>query len=228
MKPNGHAVLPTPKPAPLFAFGVPCGDMLHSEFAFCLAAMSGMGVPEGYRLGLARGQSSIIVQARNNIIEAVQHMGADYLLFLDSDMTFPANTAQRLLAHGKPIVGCAYKRRCPPYETMGRPLKDEKVELSEGLHEMRHLPLGVMLINMSVFDSLTKPYFRIPFVEGDNNYGEDLDFCNRVREAGHRVWCDVKLSQEIGHRGMVTFSEHGIVEIRAMRAALEEEARVGA
>jgi hypothetical protein len=108
---------------------------------------------------------------------------------------------------------------------MGRPLVDRKIEVDEGLVGMRHLPLGVMLIRMSVFDRLTKPYFRIPFVEGEDNYGEDLDFCNRAREAGFQVWCDVSASNEIGHLGLVTFTEAGLPEMEAAKQIVEQKAQ---
>jgi hypothetical protein len=210
---------------PTIAVGVPCGDLVHTWFALDLAMLVRQGIPEGNRIALIRGSSSIIVQARNNVVAAAQSAGAQWLMFLDSDMRFPFDILRRLRAHDKDIVGCAYKRRTPPYETMGRPLVDRKIEVDEGLVAMRHLPLGVMLIRMSVFDRLTKPYFRIPFVEGEDNYGEDLDFCNRAREAGFQVWCDVSASNEIGHLGLVTFTEAGLPEMEAAKQIVEQKAQ---
>lgn len=215
---NGNGEAP-----PVFAIGMACRDMMHSATAFDFATLTRYGVPD-HLIGLARGQSSIVAHARNNLVRAAKSMNATWLLFIDSDMTFPRDAAARLLAHGKDIVGCAYKRRTPPYDTMGQPIEDEKVELAEGLHEMRALGFGMILVKMSVFDRLVKPWFRHPFAEGDEDAeGEDRDFCNRAREVGYQIWCDVQLSQDIGHIGQVTFTEHGITEIRELRRQLDAE-----
>jgi hypothetical protein len=56
---------------------------------------------------------------------------------------------------------------------------------------------------MSVFDALTKPYFRYVTDEaGGEIVGEDYVFCDRARAAGFRIWCDATLSLEIGHLGL--------------------------
>ena len=65
---------------------------------------------------------------------------------------------------------------------------------------MRRIPTGCLLIRMSVFDALAKPYFRYVIDEvGGEIVGEDYVFCDRAREAGFRIWCDAALSLEIGH-----------------------------
>ena len=50
-------------------------------------------------------KSSIVAEARNDGVDLARQFGADFLLFLDSDMVFPSNTLHRLLAHGRDIVG---------------------------------------------------------------------------------------------------------------------------
>lgn len=127
----------------------------------------------------------------------------DHLLFLDSDMVFPRETLRRLLAHDLDIVGATYTKRVPPYPTLGALLPDAPRErIDQGLVEMLHLPTGCLLIRASVFQDLSKPWFRFETDEEAGVIrGEDYVFCERARAAGHRVWCDLVLSHDIGHLG---------------------------
>ena len=122
------------------------------------------------------------------------------MLFLDSDMVFPADTLQRLLSHGKDIVGATYTRRVPPYSALGAALTGDDLLQNGGCVAMKHMPTGCLMIRTSVFDDLDLPHFRLP-VRGETIIGEDYDFCDRARARGLDVWCDIALSFEIGHIG---------------------------
>src|SRR6476646_3392159 len=47
-----------------------------------------------------------LITARNRVATAALEWGADWLLFIDDDMSFPPNTLAALLAHGKRVIGC--------------------------------------------------------------------------------------------------------------------------
>jgi hypothetical protein len=53
------------------------------------------------------------MDARNHLADVAVNVidGASHILFLDSDMTFPPDTLQRLLDHKVPIVGADYVKR---------------------------------------------------------------------------------------------------------------------
>ena len=65
---------------------------------------------------------------------------------------------------------------------------------------------------MSVFEKMKRPYFRfIDKEESDElpegqTLGEDYYFCNKMREAGIRMWCDIDLSYQVGHVGQWVFT----------------------
>jgi len=59
---------------------------------------------------------------------------------------------------------------------------------------MQRIPTGCLLINMGVFDKLSKPYFRFETDANGAIVGEDYVFCDRAREAGFRIWCDAVMS----------------------------------
>lgn len=186
------------KKRPLVMIGVPCGDMLHSKFAICLWG-TGRGAKD-HRQGLATGHSSIVAHAREQCVNAALEAKADYLMFLDSDMLFPMNTIDRLLAHKKDVVCASYIRRGPPFDPMGHPVKDEDRTAKSGLIKMTHVPLGVCLIKMSIFSALARPFFRYETdLKNAHVRGEDFVFSEMVRASGVELWCDVDLSREIGH-----------------------------
>ena len=189
---------------PKVAICIPSGDMVHADFALSLAGLVNSTPP--METPVISAKSSIVAQARNNAVEMAQEFGADFIFFLDSDMVFPRDTLAQLLAHGREIVGATYVKRTPPHELLGAHLNPGGPPDPSGLLEMRHLPTGCLLIHKSVFDRLTRPYFRFLFDEESGHIiGEDYNFCDRAREAGFQVWCDPKLSFEIGHIGSQAF-----------------------
>jgi hypothetical protein len=188
---------------PSVAIAVPSGDMVHADFArayaeLCLASAK---LP----LHLITVKSSIVAQARNNGVELAKKYGADFLLFLDSDMLFPPTALFRLLLHGKDIVGATYTKRVAPFEILGTKLAEQPLNSSGDLLEMRRIPTGCLLINMQVFDKLSKPYFRFETDANGDIVGEDYVFCDRAREAGFRIWCDSLMSTELGHIGQAVY-----------------------
>lgn len=185
---------------PSVVIGYPSGDMVHAEFSMCLAALSRM---YGGKLGWVNSRHSIIANGRNNIVDQIQRLEEmEYLFFLDSDIVFPMDILEALLSHKKDIVGCVYNRRAPPFDVLGLPKDGKSLSVENGLVEMDALPTGCMLIKMSVFRKLTKPYFRGEVIEGETFVkGEDYSFCKAAREAGYRIWADIDASKKIGHIG---------------------------
>lgn len=184
---------------PKIAICFPSHDMVHADFALSLAGLCAVAHP--LDVVVVNPKSSIVAQARNNGVARAQEVGADVLLFLDSDMVFPANTLIRLLAHRKAIVGAVYTKRLPPYELLGQPVDGAGLS-QDGLAEMVRMPTGCLLIAMSVFERLKPPFFRFGCDEAAGTIlGEDYAFCDAVRQNGMQIWADMELSREIGHIG---------------------------
>jgi glycosyltransferase involved in cell wall biosynthesis len=186
------------------AIAVPSADMVHADFAMCLARMC--ATTHGMLVNVINNKSSIVAIARNNGVQLAQEFGAHYLLFLDSDMMFPESTLWRLLMHRQDIVAATYTKRVPPYPTLGTVLSKDVSLAPPGLIEMERVPTGCLLIKMSVFEKLQRPYFRFDANEQTGEIiGEDYIFCDRARATGFRIWCDPVLSHEIGHIGQQVF-----------------------
>ena len=180
--PGGAAVdhLKMDLPLPRVAIAVPSGDMVHADFAMAYAqlCLASAGLP----LQLTTVKSSIVAEARNNGVELARSFGADFIFFLDSDMLFPPTALFRLLLHRKDIVGATYTKRVAPFEILGTKLTEQPAVLSGDLLEMQRIPTGCLLINMCVFEKLSKPYFRFEIDANGAIIGEDYVFCDRARE----------------------------------------------
>lgn len=207
--PNGDPLPTRSSELPLVLIGVPSHDMLHANFAMALAQMTfRIGAIRPVRIGIINVKGSVVHHQRNKIVAEAQRLGASKLLFLDSDMSFPMVTLERLLLSDKAIIGATYAQRTGGHKNLAKPKGNERHDNANGVVQVDALPTGVLLIDMKVFDSLKRPYFRFEYTEEDvaagtppSERGEDYEFCRRAREAGIPVWCDVELSWEIIHWG---------------------------
>lgn len=185
---------------PSVGIAFPSGDMVHADFAMALATLC-HGCAS-LKIEIINTKSSIVAIARNNAVALAQRAGVDYLWFVDSDIIFPPTALLRLLIHQQDVVGATYVKRVPPHPVLGTALNPQPVDPPPGLLEMVRIPTGCLLIRMSVFERLAKPYFYFGVNEADGDIiGEDYLFCDNVRNAGLRIWCDASLSKELGHIG---------------------------
>ncbi len=194
---------------------VPCFDMVCADFAFSLARMLMHQKGSAEVLDI---RGSEIAWSRNRAVRVALDGDFTHLAFFDSDMHFPANTLERLLGHGKPVVGASYVRRCEPWDLLGRPLVSWG---GGGLQEAQELPTGCLLINVSVLRRMAWPWFKFEYgSEYGERISEDIYFCRAVRALGIKVWCDTDLTRELGHVGVKRFTvQDGIDHIKRTRHA---------
>lgn len=210
---------------PFLCIGAPGGTHVHYDFAACLWAM-GRSYSPG-RMGLAQAHSSIVAMGRNLCVAQAQEMKAEWLLFIDTDIAFPKDLPQRLLAHNEDVVCATYRRRGPPYDIQGHALYERDRKRLSGLVQMRYIPSGVLLIRMSVFTDMHQPYFRF---ETDEKHGiirgEDFVFSDSLHERGLAMWCDLDTSHEIVHihQAGLHFADEALdAHGEAMKAEMRKE-----
>jgi len=143
---------------------------------------------------------SLTALARNNIVDIAKKQECTHLLFLDTDMTFPPDTIERLLSHQKDIVSGIYFERYAPYRPVLRQRFQDGYTIPNyppsGLIKVDATGGGCLLINMEVFDYLQKPYFDYRLEKSgikETFFSEDLVWCERVRTAGFDIWCDTSI-----------------------------------
>ena len=129
-----------------------------------------------------------------------------HLWFVDTDVTFPPDTLDRLLAHNVEIVGGYYPGRVQngAFDTLKiikdgvitpfpPPLPDKLFHSVDG-YELVTIPTGCMLIRLDVLKKLNPPYFRC-----ERPVGEDVFFCAWLHNADVKIWCDPTI--KVGHWG---------------------------
>jgi len=147
-----------------------------------------------------------IANLRQSCVSVAQQVGASHILFLDSDMRFPEDTLERLLAADVDIVAANYVQRTMPEWWVARRNGSTLSSVGRtGLEPVASVGCGVMLIRMTVFDRIRRrPWFSTPYDDAIHDHlGEDLYFCREAQGAGFEVWIDHDLSQAVRHQGMV-------------------------
>lgn len=123
-------------------------------------------------------------------------MSAGHLFFLDSDVVVPTDIIGRLLGQRKEIIGASYNHRSLPLRSTVR-IADEtgklvKAAMPQEPFRCYAVPTGAMLIDLSVFDRIERPWFHVE-ERGAELMGDDVWFCQQATKAGIEVWCDPRI-----------------------------------
>ncbi len=155
-----------------------------------------------------------LARKRNQLVaEFLEHPELKWLLFVDSDMTPPADTIARLLAWNVDVVGGLYFTKTS-YTTCARLKFDESGD--PPLKRAVEIGTGCLLVRRRVFtDLVSSPWFEI---EGCDREGgnEDGVFSRKLREAGVSIHCDT--SFVAGHLTMTPVDVNHIIEQCYMKA----------
>jgi hypothetical protein len=214
---------------------IPTHDMLPSHFAYDLAGLigwttrhyTGEGAIE--EIGLHMVSGTYVHTARQDLLVAALQGGADYVLFLDSDMRIPKDALVKLLAHKKSMVGCNYPRRGVPPKYVaikhsvrldedGNKIDGQLCETkpdSTGLEEVEALGFGCVLIHKGVFGAMATvhdprekgPFWFFEYLPDiPTHVGEDVFFCRLARSVGTVIYVDHDLSKDIRHIGQLEYA----------------------
>ena len=219
-----------PETVNYIAVCTPARDMVHANYTFCLVNMVAYHTLNSYdAVALKINQGTLIQNQRADLCLEAMREDCTHVLFIDSDMTFPQDMIERLLAHNKDIVAtnCA-RRRLPTGPTAQRTLPDGSRELiytmpdSTGLEEVESIGMGVMLISRKVFEKLSEPWFETTWRTDKRGYiGEDVFFCRKASAAGFKIYIDHDVSKEIGHIGTFEFRHDHTWVMRDLEKAKE-------
>lgn len=185
-----------------------CQDTIKSKTALSLVCAL-REVEFDYDVVMSMGCD--LIGSRTRLVRQCQELGATHMLFLDHDMyLFPSPNDQgkmedpitRLVKQDKDVIGAPYNFRSLPLKSTASPLSD----LSDKTQPYRCnvVATGFLLIKMSVFDKIEKPWFN--FGRDENAelvYGEDTFFCQQVIKAGMDVWADPNVT--IKHIGEFSY-----------------------
>lgn len=195
------------------AICVPVRDSVTSVFAFCLAQLMKKCGEAGQRVQLFMVNGSEVAMQRQQLVDEALESSCTHILWIDSDMRFPADTIQRLLSHKKDIVGANYSTRVKPHRPVAFKSKenlDKRVFLGEGLEQVFAVGSGLLLVNRTVYENMSKPHYSVEWNENYTNLvGEDIYFCNKANDCNYKVFIDNDLSKIISHVGVQEFTIKG-------------------
>lgn len=192
------------------AIAVPANDHVSAIFANDLALMYAETRASVPAVTLATMVGTFVHQARERLLDDVVNLwGATHVLWLDSDMTFPADAALRLLKHDVDVVAANYVTRVPPSRpTAVRDGQFISSRNATGLEEVDAVGMGVFLMRADVVDLMPRPRFWY----STPTETEDVYFCRLLRKAGHKILIDHDLSKQVGHVGTHTYREARVAE----------------
>lgn len=198
------------------ALCIPSGDLIFADFAMSLLNLVSYSRGVGLDIAIINQKTSHIDMGRHALVKQSLDHGADYTMFLDTDMVFPFNALERLLAWQKNIVGASYLKRRPPHMFTHTDLDGGCKEFrygvaalqneGNGLRKVKRLPTGMMLVHTDVYRKVAEPWFDSRWnPESGQRISEDNAFCDDARAQGFDIWLDEIMTGEIGHIGQTTF-----------------------
>ena len=206
---------------------VPCMDQVAAPFAHSLASLNKKG-----ECLISFQISSLIYQSRNDLAKQALKAGADYILYLDSDMTFPQDTLTKLIQHmeeGKDIVtGLCFRRRPPFTPAIFKKLgvNEDGLGTWEGYDDYPHdtvFEVGgcgfacVMVKTTVMMDVMLN---HRDLFGPTNGFGEDLSFCIRAKDCGYKIYCDSTI--KTGHIGQIVVDENFYMTARSDQREVPE------
>jgi len=186
------------------AVGIPCNWPWVPTAFFSSAIQMLSAAKSEYDVILMISNATLIDVMRERIANEALKAGADYIMWLDADQIYPADTILRLARacdDGKLVVGGV-----TPHKNDGKPMvyrfgnnygagvRDKKFEVGRGLVKVDSMGFGGIMTAKEVFDVVKYPRFMKTW-DADTNHpvGEDFCFYARCKEKGIDVWCDTDL-----------------------------------
>ena len=202
--------------------------------AFCrdLARATADLAGRGLAGGLHVTASARINEARTDVIEAFLAGPNNWLLMVDTDMTFEADAIYQLwataLAHSLKVVGglCFLWTGSMPLPTLYYRTEDGGHEI-QAIYE-KDTPLEVdatgaafILIHREVFETVRDdheyPWYRERRMPNGVLGGPDISFCWAIREAGYQIYVAGRV--KIGHIKSMIVNENAFDRTIGMAVA---------
>ena len=167
----------------------------------CFKSIFGLTNPKNFNLYFDYVKGYDCARARNEIAKLAIKHNFDYVLMIDSDVSVPKETINKLLDCKTDVaLGWYYKKRTKTDETVifdfGKDFTGKNMIYGETLYE-RENPfeikgggLGISLVNVNVFRKMPYPYFKYVIYDNDTILSEDLYFCNEARKYGMQIKCN--------------------------------------
>ena len=194
---------------------IPCMAMIHTRFVKNLISMR---LPPETKVMMT--ESSLIYDARNTMALTALEGGYDYVMWLDSDMTFGPDILYQLLEDAKQydyVTGLIFSRRLPTNPLIlskcNWQMTDDgaihETELmkdypKDSLFEIAGSGSAACIVKTELYDKVTERFRQAPY-QPLQQFGEDYSFCWKLSQIGVKMACDSRI--KVGHIGQIEVNE---------------------
>ena len=195
----------------------PACDMCNTSFAMSLAHMIGHthramlgGEVDPFSVEPYCYGTSILPFSRQVLAKTALERGATHMLWIDSDMEFPADMLLRFMRHSEPIIGINAMSRRKPYRCTAQTAPAEPLTTtpdSTGLEKVYRMGFGVVWIASEVFEKMELPWFDFEWLPEQSIFrGEDFVFFGKAKALGYECYVDHDISKTVFHNGSFGFN----------------------
>jgi len=184
-------------------WGVPCDEVMYSKFFVYFVKHANFMPWDSW----ATTEGTYLGKARNEIHKRYvqKNTGVPYLMMLDSDIVFPPNLVEILMAHKLPIVGGWYKDKhaADHHPAVYDFIVDDEAGVSHwkhrtepgvGLEKVDAMGAGCWLMTRETAEALgEEPYETF-------GGGEDMKLCRKLMKLGIPLHVDWSLN--LAHVGV--------------------------
>ena len=186
---------------------MPCYKIMEIDAVKSLAAFQADIFSRGDHLHIVFVNGFNAVQARTALIDYAAKHDADWVIWLDSDHIYRAEDMYRLIekceAKGLPMLSANYYLK-----GMGKVSAHTRFDAALGHFKQEELTgevmecdvigFGFVVMRISFIKSMVAQFGKDLFkMDYDNNTTEDVYFCRKMKEAGHKIMFDSGVT--VGH-----------------------------
>ncbi len=176
-------------------------DTVPKQFFFSMLNM--MAYARGrYELIVLTARAALLSKMHEMMVAQALESDVDYILHLDADQEYPADTPERMMKHiddGKDVVmGLVPSNSINGYvaydfkDDAGK-ITPKDIKPDSGIVEVGCTGMGGLMVNPDVYRKIDRPYFF-----GLASYaGPDVNLCYKCMKKGIRCWIDTDL--RFGH-----------------------------
>ena len=188
---------------------IPCRDMISVKFVEHL--MNLVKPPETY---YRFGTSGLVFDARDESCNGAISGKYSHVLFIDSDMYFEPAALMKALSRNVDVLTGLYFKRKDNHEPVLYKAIDQRrftengnvkyhgyaeieTDLDRDFFQVQGCGFGFVLVKVDVLKRMHEKY--ISWFEPIPGMGEDLSFCQRLKDFDIPIWCDTTIA--LGHYG---------------------------
>lgn len=199
---------------------IPCRDWIEVKFIENL-----MNLQKPCEAYYRFATTGLVYDARDEACQIAMNDGYSHILFIDSDMYFEPTALVKALKRDTDIVTGLYFKRKENHEPVLYKKIDQRrynedgtvkahglceivTDFTEDYFQVEGCGFGFVLVKTELIKKMHKNHFS--WFEPIEGMGEDLSFCQRLKDCDVKLMCDTTI--RLGHYGQYMFTAKDWVE----------------